>query len=302
MKEGSFLQAFKNEVSIMKKLDHHHVVTFIASYTEEKCFNILMTPVAEFNLERLLELPSSMENGSEHRSTLRHSFGCMARALRYLQQQKIRHKDIKPKNILVYKGSIFLADFGISKDYSGLSKSTTENFKTGTPMYWAPEVALGKKKSTSSDVWSLGCVYLRVWTVLQQVPVEDLDKFVDEDRKQKMYDFQRIGGEKPCDYMDVNAVICWLSLLEEKKQRKSKSKRATYRPPHWIREMVKQNRRDRIGLQELVRATQRQSGQYVGECCIAKRGRSTGKELILWDTMVPYPLNRTTRRIQTRKQ
>lgn len=70
MKEGSFLQAFKNEVSIMKKLDHHHVVTFIASYTEEKCFNILMTPVAEFNLERLLELPSSMENGSEHRSTL----------------------------------------------------------------------------------------------------------------------------------------------------------------------------------------------------------------------------------------
>lgn len=315
-KEWPKLQAFKNEVSIMKKLDHHHVVSFIASYTRENCFNILMTPVADSDLESLLESSCSSEPGSRDHSILQKSFGCMANALWYLQQQKIRHKDIKPKNILVYEGSVFLADFGISKDYSDSSRSTTENVAAGAPKYWAPEVVQGKEKSSSSDVWSLGCVYLRVWTVLQQIPIRHLDEYLDKYSKRKMRYSQKVGGEKPCNYMDVEAATHWLYSHVHKKHKPKSTIRSrepssppsvrdsqSFGPPGWIRKMVKLNRGDRIGLDELVRTIQSCSREYIGECCVAKRGGYTGKELVLRNTqesMARRPPKRSTRRSQIR--
>ena len=44
-------------------------------------------------------------------------FSCLARALEFLYKQQVRHKDIKPSNILVYYRKILFIDFGLSFDF-----------------------------------------------------------------------------------------------------------------------------------------------------------------------------------------
>ena len=36
-------------------------------------------------------------------------------ALKYMKDEKIIHRDIKPKNILIHKGNIKISDFGVAK-------------------------------------------------------------------------------------------------------------------------------------------------------------------------------------------
>jgi serine/threonine protein kinase len=36
-------------------------------------------------------------------------------ALKFLQDKKIIHRDIKPKNILLHNGKVKIADFGVAK-------------------------------------------------------------------------------------------------------------------------------------------------------------------------------------------
>jgi serine/threonine protein kinase len=77
-----------------------------------------MTPVADCNLA---EFYHSVPTSQDKLSLLRSFFGCLATTLTYLHDSQVRHKDIKPQNIPVYKSKVLLTDFGISRDFSDLS-------------------------------------------------------------------------------------------------------------------------------------------------------------------------------------
>ena len=53
-----------------------------------------MSPVADGNLEEFL---GREYISPENRSFLRTFYGCLANALRYLHENRVRHKDIKPQ-------------------------------------------------------------------------------------------------------------------------------------------------------------------------------------------------------------
>jgi hypothetical protein len=72
----------------------------------------------------------------------------------------ILHRDIKPANVLVGEGGdgdgiVKLTDFGIAHA-DGDPRLTDDGTLTGTPAYFAPEVARGAPSTTASDVFSLG--------------------------------------------------------------------------------------------------------------------------------------------------
>jgi serine/threonine protein kinase len=134
-----------------------------------------MSPVADCNLAVYYNLAAG---SLDKLSLLRGFYGCLANALQYLHNSKIRHRDIKPENILIKGSNVLLTDFGLSFDWEHLSRGTTTADLAKTPVYAAPEVAFFEpKKNSASDIWSLGCVFLEMVTVLKGESVSAMREF-----------------------------------------------------------------------------------------------------------------------------
>src|SRR6185295_18518512 len=79
----------------------------------------------------------------------------VARALGYVHEQNIIHRDVKPENInLDDAGRAKLMDFGIAKT-TDLSL-TQPGYVLGTPYYMAPEQIMGKPVTGSVDIYAFG--------------------------------------------------------------------------------------------------------------------------------------------------
>lgn len=106
-------------------------------------------------------------------------FEQVVRALKYIHNQNIIHRDIKTSNIMLQKidseAETFakLLDFGIAKVLadSGLTIQdlTATGSVFGSPLYMSPEQCRGKDTDGRSDIYSLGCVMHECFTGLPPV-------------------------------------------------------------------------------------------------------------------------------------
>jgi hypothetical protein len=167
---------FIAEIEILKRLKHRHVVEFVGSYTDAKYVGLIMTPIAEGDLTSYMT-SAQPANYPE----LRTFFGCLATGLEFLHQHNVRHKDIKPGNILVNGGQVLFTDFGLSLDFTDATGSTTMGMANGmTPRYCAPEVANYEPRNTMSDIWSLGVVFLEMTITLKGKTTAFMDDYFRE--------------------------------------------------------------------------------------------------------------------------
>jgi serine/threonine protein kinase len=90
-------------------------------------------------------------------------------------QQRVRHKDLKPDNVLVRGSDVFITDFGISRDLIGeVTTGTIGDPSERTPMYCAPESNIeGGRRGRSADMFSLGCIMIEMLTVLTGASLEN---------------------------------------------------------------------------------------------------------------------------------
>jgi len=80
----------------------------------------------------------------------------LSEGLKYLIDNNIFHRDLKPQNILIDKNNILkITDFGFAKTIN--SYEISETF-CGSPLYMAPEILTYQKYTDSADLWSVGVI------------------------------------------------------------------------------------------------------------------------------------------------
>jgi serine/threonine protein kinase len=165
------IEQLREEARTIHRLRHRHIIRLIGTYTWTTIFGIIMTPVADTDLQQFLSQVDSMESGvgrDQAREHLLSWTGCLIRALDYLHEMRVKHRDIKPSNILIKKDTVYFTDFGISKIVPGeLTTGTDDSFGPMTRTYVAPEALReNARRGRAVDIFSLGCVFLEIGTVL----------------------------------------------------------------------------------------------------------------------------------------
>ncbi|KAL2197842.1 kinase-like domain-containing protein [Corynascus similis CBS 632.67] len=240
------------EVKTMSLLRHPHIVAYVASF-EDYCIQtrqigrrprgkahatllsvnqrikkhilgIAMYPPAMCNLhtfmDEVFQSPRAADWIIPHLHTY---FGCLAQAVAYLHRRsvQIRHKDIKPDNIVIDDfGLPVLTDFGLSKHFEIGQDSVGPTPKT--LKYADPEAMHEERRDERSDIFSLGCVFLEMATVLLGQPPGFAEEQLAANRDGDGHSISSLSGSGETSSADFNysdslhnldAYLTTLSLL-----------------------------------------------------------------------------------------
>ncbi|CAO2647188.1 Nn.00g081100.m01.CDS01 [Neocucurbitaria sp. VM-36] len=236
-----------------------------------------MSPVADCDLAYFMNIAAT---DNQKLSSLRTFFGCLATALAYLHKMRIRHKDIKPPNILVHGTNVLITDFGLARDCND-TRSTTEGPTGRTPKYAAPEVVDYAPRNFSSDIWSLGCVYLEMLTILEGLTFDQLKHFMSE------------SGTRNIHYhANKDGVDLWISKLRNAHDGESFNGLLD-----WIQVMLTPDRDIRPSADILaaeitnIQSSSGKVGEFCGICCREEDEYFMDVEMESDSLFIPEPLS-----------
>jgi calcium-dependent protein kinase len=149
------LQRFRQEIAIMKVMDHPNIIKLFETFEDRRNMYLVMELCQGGELfDRIIEAGHFRESDA---ATVVQQ---ILHAICYMHKNGICHRDLKPENFLfltkdpINKSSLKIIDFGLSTTFvEGQVLST----KAGTPYYVAPQVLQGKYDKMC-DLWSCGVI------------------------------------------------------------------------------------------------------------------------------------------------
>ena len=171
-----FRARFLEESRMAASLNHPNVIPIYDMGSQDDLLYIAMRYVSGTDMRQMIK-----KRGRILPATALFLVGQAARALDAAHRKGLVHRDVKPGNLLIERGSdeadpdhVYLADFGITKHAMSRSGLTSTGQFLGTIDYVAPEQIRGTSVVGQADQYSLGCVLYECLT--GRVPFEkDLD-------------------------------------------------------------------------------------------------------------------------------
>ncbi|QKT05590.1 serine/threonine-protein kinase [Mycoplasma sp. OR1901] len=153
-------ERFKNEVNLLKKINHKHIPRIIENYEDEfECYYV-MEYIDGDTLYSILKKTKRLTIGLANNYIRQ-----VAETLGELHSRNIIHRDLKSQNIMISKDhDVKILDLGISVSQD-TKKLTRENSVVCSPYYAAPEfLNANLKKTKAVDIYSLGILYFEMIT------------------------------------------------------------------------------------------------------------------------------------------
>ena len=145
---------FLREAEMAARLAHPHIVPVLSAGEGDGLAWMVMEFVEGESLgDRLAREPRLPLD--EARRILRET----AEALHHAHRRSVVHRDVKPANILLERGTgrVRVTDFGMARAEEDLARLTATGATVGTPAFMSPEQAMGERDiDARSDVYALG--------------------------------------------------------------------------------------------------------------------------------------------------
>ncbi|THH10496.1 hypothetical protein EW146_g8351 [Bondarzewia mesenterica] len=182
------LENLQSEIYILKSLSHRHITRLIDIVSAERNIYLIMEYCAGGDLTNYIKKRGRVEGleyipepgaapqyyphprtGGLMEIVVRSFLRQLARALKFLRQRNLIHRDIKPQNLLLKPASeeelgrghplgvpiLKVADFGFARSLPNAMMAET---LCGSPLYMAPEILSFQKYDAKADLWSVGAV------------------------------------------------------------------------------------------------------------------------------------------------
>ena len=165
----------KNEIEILKKLDHPKILKILEFFNTRNKYYILTEYCPEGELFNEI---TKVGQFSEVQAAF--IIYQLLQIVKYCHKMRIIHRDIKPENVMITKREkngclqVKLIDFGTAKIFSENNK---EKGFVGSSYYMAPEV-IKRKYDEKCDLWSIGVIMYILLTGRPPFDGEDDDEIV----------------------------------------------------------------------------------------------------------------------------
>lgn len=155
--QNDALYLIREEVAIMKKLNHPNLVQLIEVLDDPEEDSLYMVmEMCKKGVVMQVGLDETAKPYSEE--TCRHLFRDLILGIEYLHAQGVIHRDIKPDNLLLSEDDVLkVVDFGVSQMFEKPGPMRTAK-SAGSPAFLPPELCgkHGDVSGTAADIWSMG--------------------------------------------------------------------------------------------------------------------------------------------------